>query len=141
MGENPTKYDENGIRSSAQMNFDINDCVIENNQVVIHNQTQVIWSTEGDFVPILYVINGSGFAREFNTNDLVFHVYPRTELVNMDSNKTSMLLTIALFIFTIVGVLTLYFDLRDFKVRNPNYKPDKEPQHTESQSEVKQPPR
>jgi hypothetical protein len=137
MGEDPAKKGENGIRESAQMNFDMGDSFIEGSDVVMKNNTQVVWSTEGDFVPILYIINGTGYAREFNTNDLIFHVYPRAELINMDSNKTSILLTIALFIFTVVGVVTLYFDLRDFKVRNPNYKPTEQPKQLKKETDAK----
>jgi hypothetical protein len=58
---------------------------------------------------------------------MIFHVYSRTQLIEMDSNKTSMRLTVALFIFTVVRVVTLYFDLRDYKVRNPDHKPPKRP--------------
>ena len=77
------------------------------------DNTKVAWAIDGDYVPTIEITFFDGTNQTIVANDISIHVYPQEELTQIETNKVSVIITLALFIFSAVGVVTLFFDLWD----------------------------
>jgi hypothetical protein len=111
--EFPQSYDSHGIQKFVTLN--INN---PNNEDELLGHINLSWPIDGDYRLIGYIIFYDGSLKSMNNNNVVFHVYPKEQLTQIQSNKISLVLTIVLLIFTYVGIIDIILRLLEKKPNN-----------------------
>ena len=102
----------------------------------INAESQIIWTIDGDYIPKIGVFFFDGSNSTYVPDDIILHVYPQEQFTQLQTNKVSVIITLALFVFSAVGVATLFFDLWDsdkdvckYKDKPNDEKPDSSKTH------------
>lgn len=119
----PTSYYENEVPIEGVLRFDneiytaknkypnIDFTVQPNTTFRIITSNQVIWNIDGDYTPKVAVFFFDGSNKTYTPQNTVLHVYPQEQLQQSQTNKVSVIITLALFVFSAVGIASLFFDL------------------------------
>ena len=78
---------------------------------VLIGEAIVTWPLDGDFKPLMVLFFQDGSTQETTTQDIVFHVYPQEQLTQLESTNVSVILTYAVFVLTLLGVIGIGVEL------------------------------
>jgi hypothetical protein len=126
----PNEYTEDDVPIQGALDFQTPLQIVNgsgNNIVDGHFQTstsaQVVWAIDGDYKPLILFVFRDGTGYQTIDDNVVIHVYPNEQLTQIYANKVSVVLSLAVFIFSFVGVFALFFQLWDYETSKCNYKP------------------
>jgi hypothetical protein len=85
--------------------------ILNYNNEAIMNKTTMCWPSEGNFHLVCAIFFADGSNKQLVQNNIVMPVYSNTELEQVQTNQVSIILSIALFVFSFVGVIDLFMRL------------------------------
>jgi hypothetical protein len=85
--------------------------ILNYNHEAIMNSTTMCWPSEGNFHLVCAIFFTDGTNQQLVQNNIVMPVYSRTELEQIQTNQVSIILSIAVFVFSLVGVFDLFMRL------------------------------
>jgi hypothetical protein len=131
----PTIQDDRGITKGISLNL-----LRSPDGSKLVGNTTVVWNIVGTYYPRLYVTrlqdNGRLMIHPSETKDVAITVYPKSQLVQIVTNKATLLLACAAYLIALVGAFNILYSL--WKV-NPLEKNegDKSQSYTEKKSTTK----
>jgi len=115
--EYPIKPVYKGIPKQGFIIFNATDRFLDFNTLtgtavynILGNAT-ITWSVDGASKPILGILYDDGTNTTMTIEDLVLNVYPKEQLTQVQTNKVTTELTIAVFIFAFFGVFSIASDI------------------------------
>jgi len=129
----PVSYEDNGIIPKQGTLAFPNPYRIEGTGVTVSNITigssaQIIWPIEGDYTPIIGVFFTDGTNKTYTGSDVVLHVYPKEQLTQIDTERTSLeasqaslKLSEAVFILGSLSILAVVIQILDHSETNGKY--------------------
>lgn len=128
--QNLMKYEsiDSDIPKQAFLNFiNSNDsrglAFAENGQLVykLNDNTTAKWFIEGSYKPIIGIFYENDTTSTLMINDVVLQVYPKEQLTQNETNKVTVILSVAVLLLGIIEVLTLAYYLWDYGSDKCNY--------------------
>ena len=77
----------------------------------LEGKATIYFPVEGDYQGIMMLSFANGATQEITIPNLVLHVYPQEELTQLESTHISVMLTYAVFVLTIMGIINIGVDL------------------------------
>jgi hypothetical protein len=98
-----------------------NDGITQGNSLILHlspdkrklvGNTTMIWRLEGTYFPRLYLkTNNTSNITYAETNDVPIIVYPKSQFIQIITNKATLLLACAAYILAFVGAFNIIYNL------------------------------
>jgi hypothetical protein len=113
----PLTYNQWGEPSQGALNFHNPEATTnpnighEGNILTATSNLTVSWTIDGDYKPIIQLFFADNTSRVYVYDEVVIHVYPEEQLVQIEVNRVNTLLSIGLFVFGAFGVGTIAKDM------------------------------
>lgn len=113
----PMNYTYKGIPRQGFIVFNATDRMLDYNRITgkavynILGDSTISWPIDGESKTILGIFYNDGTNTTMAINDLVLHVYPKEQLTQIQTNKVTTELTVAVFIFATFGVFSIASDI------------------------------
>ena len=105
----PVSQDARGITKA--MNFTL----FRKNESRFEGKSVVVWNLVGTYYPEIYVRtlenNGERIIRHSETNDVAITVFPKTQLIQVATNKATLLLACAAYFLALVGAFNIIYSM------------------------------
>lgn len=104
---------------------------------IMCDDVNATWSIEGNYSPIIGIFYNDNTNVTMTDEDVVIHVYPKEQLTQIQTNIVMVILSVAVFALSFIGVLDLFFNLWDYEPQKCNY-PKKKTENDKSSAQPKQ---
>jgi hypothetical protein len=105
----PITQDSRGITKG--MNFTL----FRINESIFEGKSAIIWNLVGTYYPQLYIKSlendGRQMIRYSDTKDMAITVFPKTQLIQVATNKATLLLACAAYLLALVGAFNIIYSL------------------------------
>ena len=85
--------------------------ILNYNHNAIMNSTTMCWPSEGNFHLVCAIFFNDGSNEQLVQNNIVMPIYSRTAIEQIQTNQASIVLSVAVFIFSFIGAIDLFIRL------------------------------
>ncbi len=106
----PIAQDNRGI--TKPMSFTLSK---SSNESRFEGNSTIVWNLVGTYYPEVYIQtlqnDGQRVVRHADTKDVAITVFPKTQLIQMTTNKVTLLLAFAAYLLSLIGAFNIIYNL------------------------------